>query len=210
MRNYAVVTCWTILVIAGCRPSLDTNSPGVFGQSNEALSNHERMVIELEAVADRAAFENPYLGRAAITQLQSELQFSAESPTFPVASRVSLLTALGFHKLRVGENTAALADLNAAYTLWTRHSGEIPDQIADKLLMMLSIAHLRVAETENCVFCETGQNCIFPIQESSIHAKPSGSQKAQHYLQELIERNPDDLSARWLLNITAMTLGKHP
>lgn len=75
---------------------------------------------------------------------------------------------------------------------------------------MMSVAHLRTAEAENCIFCETGQSCIFPFRIEALHTNPSGSREAQIYLRELLDRRQGDLAARWLMTLATSSLGEHP
>jgi len=166
------------------------------------------MIAAMTRVAERSGRENPYLGRAGLDELQRE--WNAKSPGLSVAERVSLLAAIGFHKLRVGENDAALADLDRANELRLQQPDQVPPELQTTLLMMLSVAWFRVGETENCVFCEDGQSCIFPFADASIHRRRTGSEHARVHLLELLALKPHDLAARWLVNLAAMTLGEHP
>src|SRR4029079_12598041 len=43
-----------------------------------------------------------------------------------------------------------------------------------------------------------------------IHRKREGSTRAAEVLTHVLEEDPDDLQARWLLNIAHMTLGSYP
>lgn len=194
----------------GCSQSPSSDPVTSSADNGMDPDGHDRMLRDLEGIAARTSTNNPYIGRTPIDELQHELETKSAAGLLSLESRVSLLSALGFHKLRIGENAEAISGLESAYRLWKEYPSQIPTELADTLLMMLTVAHLRVGETENCVYCETGQNCIFPFQQEAIHTRLSGSQNARVYLEELLSRNPEDLTARWLLNLTAMTLGEHP
>lgn len=198
------------LLTAGCWNSISNTQISHNLENETGQDGHQRMLDELKEIVSRTQNENPYLGRREVDQLQLELESRSTAGLLPVTSRVSLMATLGFHKLRIGEDDDAISDLQSAYRLWKEHSTEIAGELGKRLLMMLAVAHLRVAESENCVNCETGQSCIFPFQVEAIHDRPSGSQDAQIYLRELLERDQGDLTARWLMNLTAMSLGKHP
>ena len=69
---------------------------------------------------------------------------------------------------------------------------------------------LRFGETDNCVMCRGESSCILPISPAAVHTNPAGSRLAIRHFTEYLERFPDDLEVRWLLNVAHMTLGEHP
>jgi hypothetical protein len=108
-----------------------------------------------------------------------------------------------------GEAERAYAELDAARRLIERN-----DRIAStglySLIYMQGVTALRRGENDNCVMCRGESSCILPIAAAAIHAKPEGSRQAIAHFTEYLERFPDDLDARWLLNIAHMTLGEYP
>jgi FG-GAP-like repeat/ASPIC and UnbV len=72
------------------------------------------------------------------------------------------------------------------------------------------IAALRRGETENCVMCRGESSCILPISAAAVHTIPAGSRLAVSRFTEYLDKFPDDLEVRWLLNIAHMTLGEYP
>src|SRR5438477_254063 len=75
---------------------------------------------------------------------------------------------------------------------------------------LTGIAALRRGETENCVECRGESSCIIPLSLEAIHRKREGSSDAIRFFSEYLRSHPDDLGARWLLNLAAMTLGDYP
>ncbi len=69
---------------------------------------------------------------------------------------------------------------------------------------------LRRGENDNCIACRGESSCILPIAPAAIHTIPDGSRLAIRRFSEYLERFPDDLDVRWLLNLAHMTLGEHP
>ncbi|MFP4092790.1 MAG: FG-GAP-like repeat-containing protein, partial [Cyclobacteriaceae bacterium] len=74
----------------------------------------------------------------------------------------------------------------------------------------LALAYLRLGEQENCILNHTSASCLFPLQTAGFHQLEEGSAKAIEIYTRILEKSPNDLNARWLLNIAYMTLGKHP
>jgi hypothetical protein len=78
------------------------------------------------------------------------------------------------------------------------------------LIFYQGVTGLRLGENENCVACRGASSCILPIDPAAMHKNPEGSQLAIRYFSEYLERFPDDLGAKWLLNLAHMTLGTFP
>jgi hypothetical protein len=78
------------------------------------------------------------------------------------------------------------------------------------VIFLQGIAALRLGETENCVECSCESSCIFPLSPRAVHQKPEGSRQAIVHFSEYLQIHPDDIGARWLLNVAYMTLGEYP
>ena len=78
------------------------------------------------------------------------------------------------------------------------------------IIYFLGVNALRFGETDNCVMCRGESSCILPISPAAVHSNPTGSRLAIRHFTEYLERFPDDLEIRWLLNVAHMTLGEHP
>ena len=75
---------------------------------------------------------------------------------------------------------------------------------------ILGIAELRRGESENCVYHHNAQMCIVPLSSDACHKLPSGSENAAKHVLKVLDQNPQDLEAKWLLNLAEMTLGRYP
>jgi len=78
------------------------------------------------------------------------------------------------------------------------------------IIYLQGVTALRRGETDNCIMCRGESSCILPISAAAVHTKPEGSRLAIRHFTEYLERFPDDLGVRWLLNLAHMTLGEHP
>jgi hypothetical protein len=72
------------------------------------------------------------------------------------------------------------------------------------------VTALRIGENDNCVRCRGESACILPIAPAAVHTNPTGSRLAIGHFTEYLQRFPDDLGVRWLLNLAHMTLGQYP
>ena len=76
--------------------------------------------------------------------------------------------------------------------------------------MLQALAHLRIGEVQNCCAINDRQACLLPIRGGGVHRRPEGSTGAVGVLERVLAVEPENLRARWLLNIAHMTLGSYP
>ncbi len=97
---------------------------------------------------------------------------------------------------------------------WTeralKENPEAPPSLRANLEALLGVIHLRRGETENCLECRGPSSCIFPIAAEAVHLQPSGSRAAVEHFTSYLQKRPDDIGVRWLLNVACMTLGEYP
>jgi tetratricopeptide (TPR) repeat protein len=125
------------------------------------------------------------------------------------ANEWNLRLRLANELLEAGESAEAVKELEQTRE-WARKRGTIPAAAEQTLHNLLGIAYLRLGEQENCLMNHGADSCIFPIQRSAIHQAVAGAQGAIREFTEILNANPADLNARWLLNIAYMVLGQHP
>ncbi len=114
--------------------------------------------------------------------------------------------AIGQLDLYQGDMAAAIARFEKAYQIAsTRVSAAVPD-----LLESLGIAHLHKAQIDNDVFRAPADRCLLPMPPGRAFAKPADAQRAVEYFTRYLRLRPDDLEARWLLNLAYMAIGRYP
>ena len=112
----------------------------------------------------------------------------------------------------IGQLGRAAESFETAYAIalkWQDSDPQLREAVAP-LEAMIGVAHLRRGELENCVEHRHPVSCIFPIREQGRHQRTSGSERAVEYFLKHLARRPDNLEVQWLLNLAAMTLGRHP
>jgi hypothetical protein len=78
------------------------------------------------------------------------------------------------------------------------------------LQMSKALAMLRLGEQENCLLNHNAESCLFPLRPAAYHQLPRGSRGAIALYTAHLKEYPQDLSARWLMNLAYMTLGEYP
>lgn len=79
-----------------------------------------------------------------------------------------------------------------------------------KLLLAAGTAYMRLGERNNCVNGHNADACIMPIQGGGVHQDKIPVRRAIEIFQSVLKETPDDLDARWLLNMGYMILGEYP
>jgi hypothetical protein len=196
------------LVTAGLSVAL------IFGFAVLALSaphqytGTKRMAERLAAIFRAQDWQtDPYNNRRRIAAIRQWLAANADRPE-AWSSRLRLAEEL----LEVGDSAQAAKELEQTRTLAKAkglYSGDpANNRFGADLGNLLAIAYLRQGEQENCLMNHGADSCIFPIKPSAIHMAMDGARGAVREYSTLLDINPADLDARWLLNIAAMALGE--
>ncbi len=173
----------------------------------ESQDGHVRMTRLLKLIQDRTPDEHPYLGDAQLRQAQDIL---ATLPEDAVAGRFHTQWILAYHLARAGRLEDAISNFESAQHQLEQLRSQLSSHEREQFLLHMAAACLRLGEMENCIHCQTGESCVLPLQGGGIHVQQEGTQKSIEVLQNLLEENPDHLTARWLLNIATMALGNYP
>ncbi len=108
-----------------------------------------------------------------------------------------------------GEPKRAYGVLEEARSLLEQHSAVARHWLFSTVFFQ-GVCALRRGENENCIECRGESSCILPISPAAVHTNPTGSRLAIRHFTEYLRQFPDDLEARWLLNLAHMTLGEYP
>jgi hypothetical protein len=84
-----------------------------------------------------------------------------------------------------------------------------PASLAD-LDQALAVASVHKAEMENGLYAEPGDRCLLATAPGPPLPKADDFTRGERRLLSLLDRHPDDLEARWLLNAAHMATGGYP
>jgi tetratricopeptide (TPR) repeat protein len=109
---------------------------------------------------------------------------------------------------------AYMGDMDSAIREWTIQYQIAQSSLPDSVTYMqetLGVAYLHKSQMENGVYRDSGSQDIFPPLHPGAHyAKMEDSELAVQYLLQSLERAPNNLAVKWLLNLAYMTLGEYP
>ncbi len=194
-----------VLGVIGC------GQPAVTESKREANGDsHERMLATLRDIQVHTADEQPYLGDGRRRRLARQL--SGLPANAPPSVKLKTRFQLAEAEMQAGHTQQAIAQFLECSSLLRDAASLLPnpDRARDHLDMRLAVAYLRLAEDQNCVNCRDEDCCIFPIRGGGVHRKKQPARNAIEHLTEFLERNSDDATAIWLLNVAYMTLGEYP
>ena len=170
-----------------------------------AAEPRERVRQEFEGICRQfRSGRNSFYGLAQVAGLERLLA----APGGDAEKRVTVRGALAAELLRVGEPERSVTLLREALKI--AESERLSDEVRLHVLRDLALAELRRGEQKNCVGYHGPASCILPIEAAGVHRDPEPAGAALEAYLRYLERKPDDLAARWLANVAAMTAGRFP
>lgn len=196
-----LLTVFVVVVLGGIRVGAADSTPKTGDRSGT-----RGMVTLLEEVRQRIPpSRNPFLSIPKAESLERQIATNRNT-----AERVPLHFSLGIHRLQAGQNERALEAFAEVDRLLQASTPPATRENVVNLRLNQALAHFRQGELRNCLSNSASESCLLPIEGHGRHAWKDGSKAALEILTQLTKENPDNLTARWFLNIVAMTLGDHP
>jgi hypothetical protein len=126
--------------------------------------------------------------------------------------RASAQRYLGAVASAQGDMVTARAHFTSARDALAPYAKDYPD-LAKRWSLYdeaVGVAAMRQGEIDNCLVMTNSDRCLFPLREGGRHHDLAGAAAAFTTFAALADREPANLEARWLLNLAAMLLGRHP
>ena len=146
-----------------------------------------------------------YLSDRMVTLLEGEVA-KATRPTEQFRAQFHL----AIQQINAARPDAALNTFSAMEQLVARQGGKLDERTRVEMRFRRAMAFMRLGEQENCLALHNAESCVFPLSPRAYHLLPRGSSGAIGLFREHLAEFPNDLSARWLLNLAYMTLGQYP
>ncbi len=115
---------------------------------------------------------------------------------------------IGDEWLFAGESEKSIASYNDAMA--KAKEGNVKGDMLNAIRFMSAVAYMRLGEQKNCIGNHTSESCIIPIAQSAWYVVKDPTIKAVEIWKEILKENPDDLTARFLMNVAYMNLGQYP
>ncbi len=189
----ALLLAGLLALLAGCRGTREP-APGESGQARMA-----QRLAEITRGLDPA--KNIFLNTKRAAALKAGIE---KTPS----QRMSLLPLLADEILKAGRTEEAIAIGQSLLHPDPHDAIEAPPAVQTH--HFLGLCYMRLGEQENCVAHHGVDSCLAPIRGTGVHTLTRGSRSAIAEFTAVLKDQPDDLGARWLLNIASMTLGEYP
>jgi hypothetical protein len=200
-RLHCVCTLLAVMLSACSKAPLTPAQPAASkkpaGQTTEGFTPQRP---EFEQIARRLeASDNEFLGKDRMKQVHAQLA----DPKTPEHIRLTAYAKLAQDLLNQGDVDAALKQVQIVF--------DTHDPVPDPAWYTLrGLIYLRQAELSNCIQRHNRECCIFPLQGGGIHSVPEPAARAKADYLTYLKMAPDDLTAKWLLNIVAMATADWP
>jgi hypothetical protein len=208
-RSFAHLTIAGSLALAFglARPArlLGEGVPGTPPGPFQAESTR-KMAALLRQITDAGdPMKNLFRNTERVAILQS-LEASSTDPRQRFKVKVQLAQDL----LGTGRAEEAIKKYEEIERMMEDNDVPIDDVMQREMLTNKALCYFRIGENENCCANHNADSCMFPIHGKGVHTLQRGSRGAVAVLTQMLAKFPDDLRARWLLNIAYMTLGEYP
>ena len=203
LASIAPLPC-VLLLALGCifQERLSVSVSAIGTPEMAALSEHPDLAGYCMSLRNSS---DPFFGTQQFERLMAELN----DPTFPTLSwRVSIVRELARSHLRFGDAEEAIRLLSDALATEMSETPEVSHEA--ELLEELATASLKKGELDNCVSPDGRLICALPLDDSVVHKDKRGARGAVDYLTKLLELEPGNTRAVWLLNVAHMALGAYP
>ncbi len=203
--TFALICLSVILIIAGCKKE---KKQRVFAQNtivyDESLPNNQAMAKYL-ADCNNNYFKHPKNRFASSTRA-----LDMENKPAPKESKkyVEWKKAIGDEWLFAGETEKAIT--NYAEAVKKALAEKVGGDIIKETRFMQAVAYMRLGEQQNCISNHTAESCIIPIAQSAWYEVKEPTIKAIELWKEILSDDPEDLTARFLMNVAYMNIGQYP
>jgi len=190
-----------LLLLSGCSGRQEPSRAKATAPAGKE-SGTRRMAARLEkTTAGLDPVSNVFLNTQRAAGIRAEIE---KTPS----QRMLLLPLLADELLRAGRTEEAIEIGQSLLHPDPHDAVEAPP--AGGIHRFLGLCYMRLGEQENCVAHHGIDSCLAPIRGTGVHTLPRGSRSAIREFAAVLEEHPDDLGARWLMNIASMTLGEYP
>jgi hypothetical protein len=153
------------------------------------------------------ASDQPFVGSKAVEAAEAELTRARAAPEPPAQI---LQRELGLAELLLGHGRVSEAIELLEGVLERASRSPRLRSAFDLVRLRLASAHLRRGVIENDLAHHDPESSIYPIRGNGVWGDPSGADAAIPLLREVLEDDPKDTGARWLLGIAHMEKGTYP
>ena len=192
--------CITVLALLTILPAAAARAQASFPSVGETRAEFESVCRQL------TEGDNQWFGHKIISDMQKRIERSSD----PLAG-ILLRRHISHELIRVGRHEEAIELLHEAGRMLPMAGQELANvDVVPGLLRLIANANLQLAETHNCITNHTATSCILPIRGDAVHTSPGYARAAGDALERIVTARPEEMTDRWLLNLSRMLSGDYP
>ncbi|MGH7806239.1 MAG: FG-GAP-like repeat-containing protein [Candidatus Binatia bacterium] len=174
-------------------------------ETKPVASGTAAMVQRLAALSEAIAVpENTFDPRPWIATAEEGIAKGTVDVTRGAARRYGELL------LQAGRTQDSIDHLRKLEELNVQNPKDFPPAFLPRLRRFLGVAYLRLGEEQNCVAHHNADSCLLPIREAGVHRHQEGARAAIAVYEKVLAEKPNDLAARWMVNVAYMIVGEYP
>ncbi len=194
-----------LIFLSNCKEKTALDIPSSEETSVSRTGGTEAMTDSIRRIISRVNFrKHPYESGERLKLIEQELATARANNRLPV----QLYVEYGQTLLNAGKSAEAI-EVFEEILRRTPENREITPTTKG-LHEALAISYMRLGEQINCRDNHSTESCLFPIKGGGVHKDTNGSRKAIAIYERILEKFPDDLQSKWILNLAYMTLGEYP
>ena len=199
--KFTLILFFLLMFFSACQEEKQITTPQVSTQSST-----EEMVKTLKNIDENAKKNVVGYGDNESMILKLQQQKSQAKGTKSIEVGFQLAAAY----LRAGKTTAAVSEYEGIRNFLETNNLQLPTEQQVIILKSLALSYLRLGEEQNCTNTREPSACILPLSKAAQYKMTQGSKAAIGLYKEVLQLNPQDKSAQYLLNLAAMTIGEYP
>ena len=175
------------------------------GQADPRAGSTQRMAVRLERIYGAQDFKTDPNKAAERAIYYRELLAGTK---LDLRTELKARNELAEQLLVAGDSAAAVEEIAKLRRFASARGAVLNPAFDSQIRHTLAMAYLRMGEQANCLGDHNAQSCIYPIRGRGVHTNREGAEGAVREWTEILEKDPNDLSAKWMLNIAYQTIGR--
>jgi len=198
-----------LTLIAGCKGDRDQPASPESCANATATSPSSETLAMIDSVQKAQAAVDPMKVTVFMCAERAQL-LKKRAESSEGLNKVNFMVMWGFEELKAGNSEGSIKIFQDVLKLVEPMQIPGKEQTVLEMKKLLALAALRLGEQQNCVLNHTTESCIIPIAPGGQHTKREGSTMAFDLYKEILQQVADDLTSKYLFNVSAMTLGMFP
>lgn len=149
-------------------------------------------------------YRHPYVTSARLDSV------AASPPPGDPFQRLRFRVTVAREAMHVGRLEDAIRRFEEAAAEFRSSAPDLAREAELALGELLATAHLKLWERDNCTRGREIGPCLFPVEPPEAPAAGASARAAAELHEAILRARPDDLTARWLLNLAYMMSGEYP